>query len=288
MKYVAEAVDKFSLTIHAFCLMKNHYHFEIETPRGNLSRAMHWLKTAYAAYFNSRHKRNGHLFQGRFLAALVEKEAHLMALTRYIHLNPVRAGIVERPEEYFWSSYREYIRSGQRWEWLETKWTLHQFGGTNSMGRRYYRQFVEEGIERCSSDLMKESIDGMLLGGDRFIEWAREQIFGRCEDPHDIQQERENRNMKLDEIIKCVGQSMNVSEQTIIARGRHGNDARNLAVYLSHKYSDVTNAMIGKSFGGISGAGVNLIVKEVRNRLKGNQPFRKLLKEIEKNLKFNV
>ena len=143
IRYVAEAVEKFNLRIHAFCLMGNHYHLEIETSRGNLSQAVHWLKTAYTVYFNKRHRRSGHLFQGRYRAALIEKKTHLLALTRYIHLNPVRAAMVERSEEYFWSSYREYTRERRKWQWLETGWTLNQFGGSNSTGRRCYRRFEE-------------------------------------------------------------------------------------------------------------------------------------------------
>ena len=111
-----EAVEKFGLKIHAFCLMGNHYHLEIGTPRGNLSKTMQWLKTAYTVYFNKRHRRSGHLFQGRYKAALIEKDKYLMALTRYIHLNPIRAGLVIRAEDYYWSSYKDYIRQKRKWK----------------------------------------------------------------------------------------------------------------------------------------------------------------------------
>ena len=288
MKYVAEAVEKYNLNIHAFCLMDYHYHFEIETPRGNLSQAMHWLKTAYAVYFNKRHRRSGHLLQGRFLAALVEKQAHLMVLTRYIYLNPIRAGMVERPEEHFWSSYREYIRVGQRWEWLERGWTLDQFGGTNSVGRRYYRQFVEEGIVESVPDTMEESRGGILLGSARFIAWIQEHILNQREDTPAVLVKREIRNIELDEIIRHVGKILNVSEQTTRARGHHGNDARDLSVYLAYTYCDITKVMIGKEFGEISGANVTSILKKVKNRLNCDQAFFILLKEIEENLNFKA
>jgi len=288
MKYIAEAVEKYSLIIHAFCLMENHYHFEIETPRGNLSQAMHWLKTAYAVYFNKHHKRNGHLFQGRFLSALVEKETHLMALTRYIHLNPVRAGMVERPEDYLWSSYREYIRTGRRWEWLEIGWTLDQFGGTSRTGRQYYRQFVEEGILERSLDPMEESTGGILLGSDRFVEWVQEHILNQREDKSSVSAKREIRNIELGEIIRHVGKSMNVSEKTTRVRGRHGNDARDLSVYLAYTYCDLTNVMIGKAFGEITRANVTYILKKVKSRLNRDQAFFTLLKEIEENSNFKA
>ena len=114
LDYLGEAVKKYCLQIHAFCLMPNHYHIEIETSQGNISHAMQWLKTTYTVNFNKRHRRVGHLFQGRFKAILVEKENHLLELTLYIHLNPVRAGLAVLPEDYAWSSYPDYIRVRKR------------------------------------------------------------------------------------------------------------------------------------------------------------------------------
>ena len=94
LHYFEETIEKFGLIVHALCLMPNHYHIEIETPNGNLSKAMQWLKTTYTVYFNHRHSRSGHLFQGRYKSIVVEKDSYLLELSRYIHLNPVRAGLV--------------------------------------------------------------------------------------------------------------------------------------------------------------------------------------------------
>ena len=284
IRYLAEAIEKFGLNIHAFCLMENHYHLEVETSRGNLSQAMHWLKTAYTFSFNKRYRRNGHLFQGRYHAALVEKESYLIALTRYIHLNPVRAGMVERPEDYFWSSYRDYTRSVQNWEWLEIGWTLDQFGGTNYVGRQCYRQFVEEGIHERLSDPMQESTGGMLLGSDRFVEWVQESILHLREDPPAIIETKKIRKIPLERIIQVVCEMMKASEQMIRARWRQRNDARDVSVYFAHKYCNLTNVKIGKEFGGISGAHVAYILKKVKNRLSHDREFCIMLQSIEENI----
>jgi len=135
-------VERFGLLVPAVCLMPNHYHLQIETPKGNLGMAMQWLKTAYTVYFNRRHRRNGHLFQGRYKATLVEKESHLVELTPYIHLNPVRAALVVCPGDYAWSSYGQYMGARRRWKWLETAWMLEQFGGAGREGQARYRRFV--------------------------------------------------------------------------------------------------------------------------------------------------
>ena len=125
--------------------MGNHYHVLVETPEPNLSRGMHQLNGTYTQHFNRRHERVGHLFQGRFHSILVEKDAHLLELIRYVVLNPVRAGMVSRPEEWDWSNYLATAGVTPAPKWLQVNWTLAQFGGGPLAGDRY-RQFVEAGM----------------------------------------------------------------------------------------------------------------------------------------------
>ena len=104
LNYLASATQRYGAVIHVYCLMTNHYHLLIETPEGNLSQIMRHINGAYTTYFNVKRKRSGHLFQGRFKAILVQTVAYAAELSRYIHLNPVRAGMVEKPGDYLWSS----------------------------------------------------------------------------------------------------------------------------------------------------------------------------------------
>lgn len=101
---------RYGIIIYVYVLMSNHYHLLLETPFANLSRAIQRLNGDYALYFSRRHKSPGHIFQGRYKAMLVEKDAYLLELSRYIHLNPLRAGVVRRPEEYRWSSLPVYLK----------------------------------------------------------------------------------------------------------------------------------------------------------------------------------
>jgi REP element-mobilizing transposase RayT len=118
LSYLESSVIRYGAVIHTYCLMHNHYHLLLETPLGNLSQIMQHVNGAYTNYFNTKHKRSGHLFQGRFNAILIEADAYLRELSRYIHLNPVRAGIITRPEDYRWSSYADYIDARKKSEWL--------------------------------------------------------------------------------------------------------------------------------------------------------------------------
>ena len=117
--YLQSATERYGARIHCFCLMPNHYHLLLETPRANLRRILHHLNTGYTNYFNTKTERVGHLFQGRYRAVLVEKDAYALELSRYIHLNPVRANLVKEPSQYSWSSYSPYVEKEKRWGWLE-------------------------------------------------------------------------------------------------------------------------------------------------------------------------
>ena len=106
LEYLETATERYHAVIHAYCLMDNHYHLLLDTPAGNLSQIMHHGNGAYTTYFNVKRARSGHLFQGRYKAILVEKDEYAKELSRYIHLNPVRAKMVEQPEQYEWTRYR--------------------------------------------------------------------------------------------------------------------------------------------------------------------------------------
>jgi REP element-mobilizing transposase RayT len=153
--------------LHAWVLMTNHYHLLIETPEPTLSRGMHLLNGRYSQGFNARHGRVGHVFQGRYKGILVEQEGHLLELTRYVVLNPVRAGLSHRAEEYPWSSYHETAGYRPRAEWLEVDGTLRHFGRDRREARRRFRAFVAEGGARGYRPW--EQLEGQIyLGGEAF------------------------------------------------------------------------------------------------------------------------
>lgn len=128
LEYLGKAAERFSIRIHTYCLMTNHYHLLVETPDPNLSRSIQWINVSYATYFNRKRDRRGHLFQGRFTSILIDADEYLKHLSRYIHLNPVRAKMVDRPSDYLWSSYPAFTGGKKPPDWLEVNWLLSQFG----------------------------------------------------------------------------------------------------------------------------------------------------------------
>jgi len=164
----AEAVRRYRWIVHAYTLMTNHYHLIIETPEMTLSRGMKWMNGKYAQWFNRRHGRSGNLFQGRFKGFLVEKERYLMALIRYVALNPVRARMVDRPEQYRWSSYRATAGLEEPPPWLTTDWALTPFGIDLIAQQQGYREYVDKGagIERSPLD---DAIGQLFLGTEGWL-----------------------------------------------------------------------------------------------------------------------
>ncbi len=153
---------------HAYCLMTNHYHLLMETPEANLSQIMKQINGIYTQRFNRKHQRVGHVFQGRFKSIIVDKDAYLLELCRYIVLNPVRAGMIDDPGRYRWSSFKATAGIIKTPNFLSTDWILSQFAKTRPKAQIQYRRFVRAGKKETSP--WKALKGQCLLGGKEFIE----------------------------------------------------------------------------------------------------------------------
>ena len=160
--------ERFNWVCHSYCLMSNHYHFLVETPEANLSLGMRQLNGVYTQRFNRAHRRDGHLFQGRYKAILVQKDAYLLELSRYIVLNPVRAGMVRSARDWRWSNYRATAGLAPAPDWLHVDWLLSCFGHRKKRAMQAYRDFVSNGKGRPSP--LKELRNQIFLGDDSFVE----------------------------------------------------------------------------------------------------------------------
>ena len=159
---------RYNWLCHAYCLMNNHYHILVETPDGNLCKGMRQLNGVYTQSFNRRHKRVGHIFQGRYKAVLIEKESHLLEVCRYVVLNPVRAKAVKKPEEWKWSSYRATAGMEPLPHCLRREWILGQFGTKKGWSEKKYKEFVEAGI---GEEPIWRKVRGQILFGEEgFVE----------------------------------------------------------------------------------------------------------------------
>jgi REP element-mobilizing transposase RayT len=167
---------RFNWRCHAWCQMTNHYHVVVETPEANLAQGMRQLNGVYTQYVNRQHRRVGHVFQGRYKAILVERDAYLLELARYVVLNPVRAGMVATPGDWQWSSWPAMVGSEAIPDWLEIGWVLGQFSGSPAQVRQGYIAFVREGVGLPS--LWRELSGQIYLGSEPFIRDAQATVAG--------------------------------------------------------------------------------------------------------------
>jgi len=220
LEVLTEVVKWFRWLCYAYCLMDNHYHLLVETPEANLSRGMRQLNGVYTQRFNRRHGRVGHLFQGRYKAILVQKEAHLLELARYIVLNSVRAGLARDPGQWRWSSYRATSGAEQGPAFLRVDWLLEQFSPDREKAREAYRQFVAEGV---GVQVWRGLKGGIFLGDDRFVEQLKGRLGRRASDREipmaqrlaarpsleelfaDIDKDRRRRNRRIFEAVRSYG-----------------------------------------------------------------------------------
>jgi len=161
------ARNRFNIVIHAFCLMDNHYHLLVETPDANLSRFMRQLNGVYTQRYNNHYTRSGHLFQGRYKAILVQQDLYLAELSRYIVLNPVRAGMVGAAKDWSWSSYRATAGLSTRISWLSSDWLLSNFAKKRKEAQLLYRRFVSEG--RGQEKPWPKLSHQIYLGDEQFV-----------------------------------------------------------------------------------------------------------------------
>jgi len=174
LEVLAEVTRRFNWTVHAYCLMTNHYHLLVETPDANLSQGMRQLNGVYTQRFNRYHRRVGHVFQGRYKGIIVQKDAHLLELARYIVLNPVRAHMVRSANEWPWSNYRATAGFRDAPPWLATDPTLSSFASRRSEARKRYQEYVAQGKGQPSPwERLKNQI---YLGSDAFVERLQNKI----------------------------------------------------------------------------------------------------------------
>jgi putative transposase len=227
--FLGDAARRFGWSVAAWVLMTNHFHLVLQTPEPNLSKGMQWLNGTYAAWFNRRHNRSGHLFQGRFKAFLIEKERYYTEVTRYVVLNPVRAKLVNHPAEYQWSSYRASAGIEGPHPWLDIAATLEPFGGIGEVARLAYRQFVLDRIG-CDEPLWQDLIHGIYLGTDAWAKEMRMRVEAKPRSTDHPKPQRAIGRPRMHQIIQAVATVAGRTPEAI--RSTRGDPLRSLVAWI--------------------------------------------------------
>ena len=266
------AVKRYKTVIHVYCLLNNHYHLLIETPEGNLSSILHYINTSYTSYFNKRRERVGHLFQGRFKSFLVDKDSYALELSRYVHLNPVRAGMVKKPEDFEWSSFRDYVDEMKHSPWLHTDFILGLLNLSYLERKQRYKEFVHEGIKGEVKNPLNKADSSIILGKKQYIDWIKQKYINKKDKDRDVPQiEQLKRKCSIEQIKTFTEKILEVNYK----------EKRRIALFLCHQYSGRSLKEIGNEFGQISQAAVTQNSIRVRNKIKEDINLRNKIEKLE-------
>ena len=283
-EYMAAAEKKYGVVLHCYVLMSNHYHLLLETPEGNLSMVMHYINGAYTTYINIKRKRVGHLFQGRYKSIVIDKEAYLLELSRYIHLNPVRAGIVKKPEYFSYSSYKSYV-SDYKDDIVTQYLILGILSNVKEESKKKYKLYVESvaGGELVSP--LKDVQGGIFLGGEQFI---IDILSKGNKDSLNNKEVSHRRSLKtafqMEYILATLSKQFKKSKDAILSDS--SGDLRKISIYMIKKFTGLTNKQIGELFGGISYSAVVKIYQRFSQQLRSNKEMREKVKKIENEMSY--
>lgn len=276
LSLLGETAQRFNADWHAYCLMGNHYHLMLHTPEGKLQRIMQHVNGRYTQHFNRSEHRDGALFRGRYRAVLVDAEAYWLELSRYIHRNPLKAGLVDELAAYPWSSYRAYCGLEKSPEWLTTDFILKAIGQRNR--HRGYAAFVGGETAEALKAFYGKSKLSPILGDEEFRARALE---GRAKDI-DIPDLKRARSLpSLEEMVAVTTERFGVEEQEIWTsrRGRGViSPARSVAMYVCQRVGDMRLADIADAFGLASYASAGSTIRQLEKRMEKDRALANQIK----------
>jgi len=283
IELLKETVDLWDIRISAYCLMSNHYHLLIQTPHGNLSRCMRHINGVYTQRYNRSHRCDGQLFRGRFRSILVEQDNYLLELVRYIHRNPLQAGMVNTLSQYAWSSHHGYISSSRKWDWLHKEFILSMLSPNKKKSRQAYLNFMAKDDSQENLELFEKKKLPSILGSENFISWAKETFFDR--ERHHQVPDSSHLAPEISEIKKAVSRFYSIEEKEIL-RTRRGtlNEPRNVAIYLSRVIRRDSLLMISESFKMTGYSSAGSAIERVVKKLGKDKKLQKRIAEIKQDI----
>lgn len=283
IKLMKESSSLWKVRIAAYCLMSNHYHLLLQTSEANLSRCMRHINGIYTQYFNRTHKSDGPLFSGRYKSIIIDQDSYLLTLVRYIHNNPLSAGLVKRLENYRWSSHQSYISKGNEGNWLHKDYVLSMLEKNKNKRRQTYNDFMKEKESETLKALYEKSKLPLLLGSKEFINDVRRKYYDKTI-KKEIPQSRELAPDKA-QIERAVLQVYKLAVEDILkSRRGKNNEPRNVAIYLMRKHTGSVLKDIGTRFGMNSYSSVSSVILRTKREIERNRKLRQKVSEIEKLL----
>jgi len=281
-----ETAELWNLRIASYCLMENHYHLLVQTPDANISRCMRHINGIYTQRFNRHHNCDGQLFRGRYKSIMVDADSYLLQLVRYIHRNPVRAGLTDRLDRYAWSSHKGYVSTAKKWDWLHKEFVLAMFTATKAERLKSYRQFVSMEDSKEITNVFQKKRWPSVLGAEDFVNSIRERFFLQKADD-EVPQSKE---LAPDpgKIKTAVCQTYRITERDLLV-SRRGvfNEPRNVAIYLMRRVRGDSLRDIAEQFQITKYSSVSSTIERMKVLLSKDRKLRvrveKLISDLSKS-----
>jgi len=276
-----ETLLKYTITCYAYCLMDNHYHLFIKTAQPNLSQAIHYLNGSYANWFRTQYQLTGSVFQGRFKSILVDADSYTLILSAYIHLNPLRAGMIDKLEDYPWSSYLDYLRLRKpQIANLDSSLVLQFFSSDSISSAKQYQEYLEQNQEM--DDPLAQSYRHIALGSSNFIEKIKIRIEKKGQE-REIPVTRFVSFYHAEQILEKMSSILQIDQAKILSKER-GNTYRSLALYLIKHFTSLRLSQIGQFFD-MDYSAVSQAVKRFEQKCKKNNEIAELKQKMINSLK---
>jgi REP element-mobilizing transposase RayT len=279
LSYLKVAHERFGAIFHAYCLMDDHYHLLLETPNANLSRICHLINGSYTIYFNLKTGRSGHLFQGRYKAILVEKDAYGQKLSRFIHLNPLRAGLVRELARYEWSSYPAYIGVTEKPAWLHVNYLLGFFNQETGTAQENYRTFIQSRDDFSARRMMKAIVGSAFLGSTEFIDRIKDRWI-----------DEKNADVQNVSVIRAIEKRITlegVKNTVKYVAGIKSTYYKGLCLYISQQYGGFSLNEIGNYYG-MKPPAVSQYNRRFKIRIIQDQNLRNMLGRVVEEVKSQI
>ena len=291
LQLLADAIEQYKIEIHSYCLMDNHYHLLVHTPHENLSRAMRHINGLYTQYYNRSKKTDGSLFRGRYKAVLIEGDSYLLQVSRYIHLNPMTANMIKRPEAYQWSSYKYYIGSAAQPPWLKIDIILSIVSHDHQ--NKQYQNFVMAGIDTETKNFYCKKNIPVYFGNEKMKRKRLKNLSSKKIQASVTDYRQLEVLPSLDTVMQCCIKYFryNLDEISKVQRGRT-NVQRVLTMLACRKWTHATLDEISRLFGSISINGVSNAITRTKRKFNYDKKLKKLFdvldQAIEKYLNTHV
>jgi REP element-mobilizing transposase RayT len=283
IQVLIESTEMWNLRISAYCLMPNHYHLLVQTPDANIARCMRHINGVYTQRFNSRHRSEGQHFKGRYKSILVSADAYLLQLLRYIHRNPVKAGLAGNPKEYPWSSHKAYLSAAIGWDWLNKAFIYSLLNENMQRGIYYYRKFMTADDGEAMAAVIEAKKWPSVIGPKDFLDWVKGKYYTLKHHEDVPESKKLAPSVKLINQIVCDFYEIKPHELYKSQRGVF-NEPRNTAIYLVRKMRHDTLREIGDQFNISKYSSVSSSIERMKRQIDDDLKLGRRVEQLTKRI----